>query len=99
MKEFRASTRFKIKDEQAFNARVKELINNWNEFQERNGRDDINPVELAMGEALRDPKLAEVVFVCKPERFDLTRCLAGWRSENVAPEMFQAMFSEEVSAC
>ena len=99
MKEFRTSTRFKIKDEQAFNARVKELINNWNEFRKRNGRDDINPVELAMGEALRDPKLAEVVFVCKPERFDLTRCLAVWRSEKISPEMFRAMFSEEVPAC
>lgn len=99
MKEFRASTRFKIKDEQAFNARVKELINNWTEIRKRYNQHDINPVELAMGEALRDPKLAEVIFVCNPERFDLTRCLAGWRSANTAPEMFRAMFSEEVPAC
>ena len=99
MMEFQTSTRFKIKDEHAFNSRVRELINDWNEYRERIGQDDINPVEMAMGEALRDPGLAEVVFVCKPKRFDLTRCLAGWRSENIAPEMFRAMFSEEVPVC
>lgn len=99
MREFQTSTRFKIKDEQAFNARVKELINEWNEYRERTGWNDINPVEMAMGEALRDPKLAEVVFVCKPKRFDLTRSLAGWRSETISPEAFRSLFSEEVSAC
>ncbi|HOH80573.1 MAG TPA: hypothetical protein PLS25_02995 [Methanoregulaceae archaeon] len=94
MKEFQTSTRFRVRDEQAFNNRVKELINDWNEYRERYDRDDINPVEMAMGEALRDPELAEIVFVCKPKRFDIARCLAGWRSEQISPEMFRAMFEE-----
>lgn len=99
MREFQTSTRFKIKDEQAFNTRVRELVKGWIEFMNRNGRADVNPVEMAMGEALRDPTLAEVIFVCSPERFDLTRTLAGWRSENISPETFRAMFSEEVATC
>lgn len=98
MKELSTSSHFRIRDEKAFNVRVKENFKKWADFKERYNS-DLSPVEMAIGEALQDPKLAEIVIILNPERYDVDRTLASWRSENKAPEMFRAMFSEEVAAC
>lgn len=99
MKEFSSTAFFRIRDEKAFNDRVKILVGEWKDYQARTGHNDVDPVSMAIGEALRDPSLAIVSTITRPERADINKTLASWRSENAAPETFRAMFSEEVPAC
>lgn len=99
MKEFSTTAYFRIKDEKAFNKRVRVLIDEWQEYKIRACREDLDPVQMAMGEAMKDPALAQVFFVSNPERSDLNRVMAEWRSETVSPEAFRSLFSEEAPAC
>ncbi|MGV8108934.1 hypothetical protein [Methanospirillum sp.] len=94
MKHFSAKIRFYADNEEEFNRYVSTRVVYWSQYSDSQ--------ETAIKRAIEDAISKEFcrVFILtdfQADHFD--RLMSGWRAENKAPEMFRAMFSEEVATC
>ncbi len=94
MKEFSAKIHFSAENEEEFNRYVSARVVHWLQYTDTR--------ETAVRRALEDAILnqaCKIAFLNEFEADHFNRIMAGFRKEHTAPEMFRAMFSEEVSAC
>ena len=95
MKAFTASTYFCVKNEDAFNRFVSNRVIYWtNHISQDKTLSSLNPVDMAISDAIRNPDLITATSITAYHAQDIDRSLAEYRAKNRAPESFRAMFAE-----